>query len=154
MIGYQKIEIDKLPAQMLRKQLQKNPTGEICGALGGIKKNRTIYVASVYPIQNQSNRSNGFALSVNSLMEASSHFKMKGFKFLGIYHSHPSGLLHLSLRDLWLIRNTGIPLMIIVRFNHSFEAIAFGPVRRQNRIDKTNIQMRKTPAKNAFDSRS
>lgn len=129
MIRCQEITFDKLTSKVLRKQLCESPSREVCGALGGMEKNDGIQVTSVYPVQNQSKRSNGFALSVCSLADAVSHFEKIDSKLLGIYHSHPSGILRPSLRDLWLVRNTGIPLIIIVQRHHSFEAVIIGPTR-------------------------
>ncbi len=101
---------------------------EICGLLGGaLRGDDTALATTACPMPNRSLRRREFEISISDLRRHRQTLRAAGLHPLVLYHSHPSGSVRPSLRDLMLSQIIDMPLLIIARRGRRMHAACYGP---------------------------
>ena len=91
-------------------------TAEVCGLLGGLFKEPDAALATVvHPLTNLSILNESFAIDPEELVQQRRSIEHAGLAALALYHSHSSGSVTPSFRDLELPSTTGLPSLIVAR---------------------------------------
>ena len=91
-------------------------TAEVCGLLGGLFKEPGAALATVvHPLTNLSILNESFAIDPKEFVQQRQSIERAGLAALALYHSHSSGSVTPSFRDLELPNTTGLPSLVVAR---------------------------------------
>lgn len=82
-------------------QAEQDCPNECCGLLSGSQLDDGIIVDAIYPSDNlAAKRTNSFELDSEFHIRIQRKVRQDGSQVVGVYHSHPMGSAHPSLRDI------------------------------------------------------
>lgn len=100
---------------------------EICGLLGGARRaDGTVLATAARPLRNRAVRRREFEISIADLRLGQQALLEAGLQPLALYHSHPSGSVRPSFRDLLLPEVLELPLLILGRQGQRMHAACYG----------------------------
>ncbi len=93
---WESISIQKDHLEIILKQINFQPSIEICGIIAGEKG----HSKKVYPITNILQSSTRYRMAPEEQIKALLEIEDKAWDLLAIYHSHPAGPPHPSYTDI------------------------------------------------------
>lgn len=111
------LEIDSRVFEKILKHVKEEYPNEVCGIMVG-DINEKYIVREVYRLKNILNIKYRFWFDVREWMEKITYARERGYRYIGVYHSHSDGSILPSLSDsermlecpgeIWLIISYGV----------------------------------------------